>query len=96
VFAGSVRGTGSINGGSGFTSRRLGSTAGSYRIQTGASWPSIVSVSAVPINNAASMTSKVIQVAKQSDGSYLIDFEFRNGSGTMADSDFIFIVIQTS
>jgi len=42
------------------------------------------------------LTARVVQVARQADGSFIIDFEFKNASGAVADTDFFFIAIQTS
>lgn len=109
-YAGLVAGTSAgcsaitctVKSGSGFTVRRLtnpaGGTSGTYRVTANAtSTGGALSVVATAAGSGAvALTGRVLAVAKQADGTYSIDVEFRNGSNTLTDTDFYFVAIQVS
>jgi hypothetical protein len=89
-----------VRTGSGFTVRRLGTTAGSYRIFANPTTADpatsvVMSISASPAT--ASFTVRVVNTSIDSaTGKHIFDLEFRNSSGTLADTDFFFIAVQVS
>jgi hypothetical protein len=96
AYSGWISSTGGIRAGTGFTSRRLGTSAGSYRVTanpTATGVPLVISVSPT----VAGITVRVIGYFKDSiTNQHIFDVDARNSSGALVDAEFTFVAIPIS